>query len=308
MQVLPDFTAFEAAHGAGQAQVVRTSLVADLETPVSAFLKLADGKPYSGLFESVEGGTTIGRYSFIALKPDLIWRCRGDRAEINRRARSDPDSFEPLAAGALDSLRSVLQESRIDLPEGLPPMASCLLGYMGYDTVRLIERLPDENPDVLKVPDGLFMRPTVVAVFDRLEDLVTVFTPVWPDLEGTDPQAAYDRACERLADTVADLERSLPNRRERPQDTASLPAPQSNMPPEAYHEMVRRAKDYILAGDAFQVVVSQRFELPFTLPPFAFYRALRRLNPSPFLFFLDLGDFAVTGSSRRSWCACATAR
>ena len=144
MQVTPAFEDFEAGHRAGRPQVVRTSLVADLETPVSAFLKLADGKPYSTLFESVEGGTTIGRYSFLAMKPDLIWRCRGNRSELNRRARSDLTAFEPLEDGALASLRAVLAESRIDLPAGLPPMASCLLGYMGYDTVRLMERLPEE--------------------------------------------------------------------------------------------------------------------------------------------------------------------
>jgi len=295
VQFTPGLEDFERGHAAGAPQLVSTSLVADLETPVSAFLKLADGNPYSCLFESVEGGSVIGRYSFIALKPDLIWRCFGDRAEINRRARIDQASFEPLEAGALQSLRDLLAESRIDLPAGLPPMAACLLGYMGYDTVRLMERLPDRNPDVLGLPDGLFIRPTVVAVFDRLEDLVTVFTPVWPG--GGDAARAYDLACERLSDTVGDFERSLPLRRERREAVAPLPEPSSNLSPAAYREMVRRAKDYILAGDIFQVVLSQRFALPFQLPPFAFYRALRRLNPSPFLFFLELDGFAVTGSS-----------
>jgi anthranilate synthase component 1 len=296
MQSSPDFAAFEAAYNAGGAQVVHTALIADLETPVSAFLKLAEGKPNSFLFESVEGGSIIGRYSFLGMRPDLIWRCRGQVAEINRKARFDADSFEPLDRPVLDSLRDLIEECRFELPEGLPPMASCLLGYMGYDTVRLMEDLPDHNPLAIDVPDGLFIRPTVVAVFDRVEDLVTVFTPVWPRGD-VSARAAYAQACERLADVAQDFERTLPRGRDVIADLDELPAPSTNMTREDFHAMVLKAKDYILAGDIFQVVLSQRLSLPFKLPPFALYRALRRLNPSPFLFFIDLGGFAIVGSS-----------
>ena len=292
----PEFEDFAPGYEGGRAQLLSTSLIADLETPVSAYLKLADGRPYSFLFESVEGGTMIGRYSFIGLKPDLIWRCSGGRAEVNRQARVDLDAFTPVEEHPLESLRALVAESRIDLPPELPPMASCLLGYMGYDMVRLMERLPEDNPDALGLPNGLFSRPTVMAVFDRVEDRVTVFTPVWPN-GGVDARAAYQQACERLAEVVADFERSLPYRREPAEAQAELPEPQSNMSRERFHDMVRRAKDYIFAGDIFQVVVSQRFAVPFRLPPLALYRALRRLNPSPFLFHMDFGHFAVVGSS-----------
>ena len=296
MQSSPDFAAFEATYQAGRAQVVHTALIADLETPVSAFLKLAEGKPNSFLFESVEGGSIIGRYSFLGMRPDLIWRCRGDRAEINRRARFDAASFEPLDRPVLASLRDLIEECRFELPEGLPPMASCLLGYMGYDTVRLMEQLPDENPLAIDVPDAMFIRPTVVAVFDRVEDLVTVFTPVWPRSD-VSARAAYAQACERLADVAQDFERALPQSRDIVADLGELPAPAANLTREDFHAMVLKAKEYILAGDIFQVVLSQRLSLPFKLPPFALYRALRRLNPSPFLFFIDLGGFAIVGSS-----------
>ncbi len=296
MQTSPDFAAFEAAYDAGRAQVVHTALIADLETPVSAFLKLAEAKPNSFLFESVEGGSIIGRYSFLGMRPDLIWRCLGNRAEINRKARFDAQSFEPLDQPVLDSLRDLIDECRFELPEGLPPMASCLLGYMGYDTVRLMEQLPDDNPAALDVPDGLFIRPTVVAVFDRVEDLVTVFTPVWPRAD-VSARAAYAQACERLADVAQDFERALPQRRDIAVDLEELPEPAANLSHETYLDMVKKAKDYILAGDIFQVVLSQRLSLPFKLPPFALYRALRRLNPSPFLFFIDFGGFAIVGSS-----------
>ena len=296
MGLAPAFEEFADRYNSGKPQVLSTSLVADLETPVSAYLKLAEGRPYSALFESVEGGATIGRYSFITLKPDLIWRCFGDRAEINRRARAEAGRFEPLEADALASLRALVKESQIDLPAKLPPMASCLIGFMGYDMVRLMERLPSEKPDVLGLPDAVFFRPTLVAVFDRVEDQVTIVTPVWPS-RGVSAEAAYQQASERLADAVADFERSLPYRREPIEARGDLPEPKSNMTREHFHDMVRRGKDYIFAGDVFQVVLSQRFAVPFSLPPLALYRALRRLNPSPFLFHLDFGDFAVVGSS-----------
>ena len=295
MRVEPAIDAFAATYDTGAPQVVWTTLVADLETPVSAMLKLAGGRPYSFLLESVEGGAVRGRYSAIGLKPDLIWRCRGERAEINRDARHDADAFVAAGEDALASLRRVVRETRIDLPPHLPPMAAGLFGYMGYDMVRLMERLPGGNPDVLRVPDGLFVRPTIMAVFDNIEDVVTVVTPVWPR-PGVDAEAAYALARERLADVHADFERPLPHRGGSGLGH-EIPEPDSNTPHERYLAMVRRAKDYILAGDIFQVVLSQRFSLPFRLPPFALYRALRRLNPSPFLFFLDFGGFAVVGSS-----------
>jgi anthranilate synthase component 1 len=292
----PAFPDFAEAYAAGRPQVVWTRLVADLETPVSAMLKLADGRPNSFLLESVEGGEIRGRYSFIGLKPDLVWRCLGDRAEVNREARFEPDAFAPEPRGALASLRGIIEESKIDLPPELPPMAAGLVGYMSYDTVRLMERLPDRNPDVLGVADGVFLRPTVMAVFDNIEDMVTVITPVRPS-EGVDARMAYDQARERLADVVLDFSRSLPYRREATGGDGELPAPRSNMSRQRFHDMVLKGKAYIFAGDVFQVVLSQRFSVPFRLPPFSLYRALRRLNPSPFLFFLDFGGYAVVGSS-----------
>jgi anthranilate synthase component 1 len=296
MQFHPDFASFAAAYDAGKAQVVWSSLVADLETPVSAMLKLAEGRPNSFLLESVEGGANRGRYSVIGLKPDLIWRCDGDKAEINRNALIDPNAFEPMEMGALDALRAIVAESTIEMPRGVPPLAAGLVGYMGYDMVRLMERLPDKNPDPLGVPDGLFLRPTVVAVFDNVEDIVTVVTPVRPRA-GQDARAAYDHARERVAEAVSDFNRGLPYRRDADSEHLHLPEPTANMTQTDFHAMVVKAKEYIAAGDVFQVVLSQRLSVPFRLPPFALYRALRRTNPSPFLFFLDFGRFSIVGSS-----------
>jgi len=296
MQATPDFASFRQSYEAGKPQIVWTTLVADLETPVSAFLKLAEGRPYSFLFESVEGGSTIGRYSFITMKPDIVWRSKDGACEINRRARVDATDFEAQSGNPLDRLRDLVRESRIEASSGLPPMAASVIGYMGYDMVRLMERLPSQTQDVLAVPDSVFVRPTLTAVFDRVEDLVTILTPVWPR-DGVDARAAYDLAGERLGEVLSDFERSLPFRREPLGEIEHLPEPQSNTRPERFRAMVERAKEYIFAGDIFQVVLGQRFSLPFKLPPFALYRALRRLNPSPFLFFLNLGEFALVGSS-----------
>jgi anthranilate synthase component I len=299
MQAIPDLTAFAPRYASGQPVLVWTSMVSDLETPVSAMLKLADGRPNSFLFESVEGGATRGRYSFIGLKPDVIWRCFGDRAEINRQARSDADEFAPhhgAAPGAIASLRAIIAECRVETPEPLPPMAAGLFGYMGYGMVALMENLPDANPDTLGVPDGLFVRPTVICVFDNIADRVTIITPVWPDADVAAP-AAYALARERLADTLAEFERNLPYRRETAETVEELPPPEANMSGAAFCDIVETAKEYIRAGEIFQVVPSLRFSVPFRLPPLALYRALRRLNPSPFLFFLDFGSFSIVGSS-----------
>ncbi len=302
----PTFDDFSAKFDASTPQVVWTRLVADLETPVSAMLKLSGGQPNSFLLESVEGGAIRGRYSFIGLKPDLIWRCFGNSAEINRTAIDDADSFVPCpvseASGTLDSLRALLAESRIALPDDLPPMAAGLVGYMGYDTVRLAENIPDDNPDVLGVPDGIFVRPTVMAMFDNIQDAITIVTPVWGDSEAQDATEAYEVAQARLSAAVDDLNQNanaLQNTAANgTMDTVpSLPDPVSNTGREGYHAMVKKAKDYIEAGDIFQVVPSQRFSFPFEVPPFSLYRSLRRLNPSPFLFFLDFGEFSVVGSS-----------
>jgi anthranilate synthase component 1 len=292
----PDYQAFVATYAAGRPQLVSTRLVADLETPVSAMLKLADGLPNSFLLESVEGGSVRGRYSIIGLKPDLIWRCLRGQVEINRTARAAPEAFTRLDGKPLDTLRALINESRIEIPPQLPPMASGLFGYLGYDMVRQMERIPDNNPDPLDQPEAIFLRPTIVCVFDRLEDIVTIVTPVWPRA-GVSAEAAYEQAGERLADVLADFDRSLPYRREAAGMDEKLPAPTANMSKPAFLGMVERCKEYIRAGDAFQIVPSQRFSMPFHLPPIALYRSLRRINPSPFLFYFDYGNFSIVGSS-----------
>ena len=294
MHILPRQEAFAETYENGRAQVVWATLVADLETPVAAMMKLGEGQQYGFLLESIEGGAVRGRYSYIGLKPDLIWRCHGEHAEVNRAVRTGGTHYEPEPAPALESLRALIKECRIDLPHSLPPGSASLIGFFAYDFVRLIETLPSANPDELDLPDAMLMRPTVVVVFDNVLDRMTIVTPVYPAAE-LGAVSAYERACERLSDVIADLRRAVPTA--AAVHGGETPEPASNMTRAHYGSMVRQAQEYIRAGDAFQVVPSQRFSLPFRLPPLALYRSLRRLNPSPFSFYLNLGDFTLVGSS-----------
>jgi anthranilate synthase component I len=296
MQIEPPASAFAKRYASGEAQVVWTTLVADLETPVSAFLKIAGNRPQSFLFESVEGGAVRGRYSIIGLAPDLIWRSIAGRAEISRTLRGRKSRFTPCQEAPLASLRALLAESAIALPDALPPMAAGIFGYLGYDMVRLMEELPSPNPDPIGLPDAILLRPTIIVIFDAVKDAITIVTPVRPE-KGVTAKAALAHAGDRLATVVDQLDQPLDHSTATAKASSLAVLPTSNTTPAEYARMVRAAKDYIAAGDIFQVVLSQRFEAPFDLPPFALYRALRRVNPSPYLYFLDLDGFAIAGSS-----------
>jgi anthranilate synthase component 1 len=294
MLIEPPLDKFSRIYEAGAPQVVWTRLVADLETPVSAMLKLSARRKNCFLLESVEGGAVRGRYSIIGIEPDLIFRANGAHAEVNESPGTG-ESFRPLARPTLDALRDLIRDSQIDLPSNLPPMSAGIFGYLGYDMLRLMEDLGSPNPDPLGLPDAIFMRPTVILVFDTVKDEITIVSPVRPKA-GVTADNAHARATDRLIAVIDALDVPL-DKSVEPAELEVDASIVSNTPPERYLDMVRRAKDYIAAGDIFQVVLSQRFEAPFGLPPFALYRALRRTNPSPYLYYLDFGSFALAGSS-----------
>lgn len=296
MDLTPSFEDFAAGYEAGQNQVVYARLAADLDTPVSLMLKLTGAARDAFLLESVTGGEVRGRYSMIGMKPDLIWQCHGDTSRINRQARFDADAFEPLDGSPLDTLRALISESRIDLPDGLPAASAGLFGYLGYDMIRLVEHLPDVNPDPLGLPDAVMIRPSVVAVLDGVKGEVIVVAPAWVS-DGQSPRAAYAQAAERVMDAVRDLERALPQQARDLGDAQEAGAPVSNFTREGYKAAVEKAKEYIRAGDIFQVVPSQRWTQDFPQPPFALYRSLRRTSPSPFMFYFNFGGFQVVGAS-----------
>ncbi|HZB62592.1 MAG TPA: chorismate-binding protein, partial [Microvirga sp.] len=297
MSIAPDFDTFAKAYAAGEAGVLRATLVGDLLTPVAAFLKLReDRKGPAFLLESVEGGATRGRFSMIGLDPDLVWRCQDGVASIDRQALSRTGDFRGEDLPPLESLRALIKESALPLSDDLPPMAAGLFGYLGYDMVRLMERLPEQNPDALKVPDAVLVRPTVMVVFDGVKDEISLITPVRPQ-DGVSAKAAYETALSRLDEVTGALERQLPIEDRSDPTAIDFEPPVSNTTPQEFEGMVARAKEYIRAGDIFQVVLSQRFESAFPLPAFALYRSLRRVNPAPFLGYLDFEDFQIVCSS-----------
>ena len=288
------FNAFAGTFESGAPQLISRELIADTQTPVSAYLKLAAGTPNSFLLESVEGGEVRGRFSVISLAPDLIWRCCGQVAEINRDPAKS-DSFDLVEGNPIESLRALMAESTMQDTGGLPPMAAGLFGYFGYDMIRQIESIPDSNETAIDTPDSMLLRPSLIAIFDRLRDSITLVTQIRP-ADWDDAAAAWNVAQSRLSNAMLALEDPIPPT-EVGGDDAVLPAPQSNMTKSDFTSIVAKARDYIRAGEIFQVVLSQRFSVPFHLPAFNLYRSLRRLNPSPFLFFFDFGALSIVGSS-----------
>ena len=277
---------------AGQPALVWRKLVADTETPVSAAIKLIEPGRGDFLLESVQGGEVRGRYSMLGIDPDLVFRATGHAAEVNRAWRTDRDGFEALPGDALSELRALVTACRIEVPEVLPKALATFVGYFGYETIGLVENLPRAPQSALELPDMLFVRPALVLVFDRLTDDLWCVAPVWP--EGA-ADAQLESAAERIDEALRRIAQpalvapAIPDLAE--------PALTPVLPEGRYRDMVLKAKDYITAGDIFQVVLAQRFTTPFTLPAFNLYRALRRVNPSPFLYFLDLPGFAAVGSS-----------
>lgn len=299
MLLCPDYNSFEKEYKKKAVQLVWARLVADLETPVSVYLKVVGDQPNAFLLESVEGGVNRGRYSIIGMEPDIIWRTRGMQAEINRQALLKPEKFEKCELNPLDSLRQLLEESRLNIPSDLPPMSAGIFGFMGYDTIRLVEKLPTPNPDRMQLDDAYLIRPTIMLVFDSVRDEMTIITPVRFQ-KREDAKDAYLQAEGRIEKIFQKLEQtSTPWQKNshKLNDIATNIKPRSNTTAAEYKNMVRKAQEYIAAGDIFQVVLSQRFQAPFKLPPFALYRALRRTNPSPYLYYLAFPDFSLVGSS-----------
>ena len=280
---------------AGRPALVWRTVVADTLTPVGAALALIEDGRGDFLLESVEGGEKRGRYSLIGLDPDLVFRSDGDDASINRMWQTDRSAFVARPDRTLDALRALLEECRMDVSEDLPGALACLVGYFGYETIGLVEKIPRAGDSPLDLPDMLFVRPTLILIFDSLSDILYAIAPIWPANADVDP--SIENAASRIDDALAKLHEHAVVPAQRDPDKLPDPEPRSTVSADDYARMVLTAKDYITAGDIFQVVLSQRFTAPFTLPPMALYRALRRVNPSPFLFFLDMPGFAIVGSS-----------
>lgn len=277
----------------GKPALVWQKIIADTQTPVGIASKLIEPKRGDFLLESVEGGKTRGRYSLIGLKPDLVFKAKGKEAWINKEWQDDSRAFRSCNTSSINALRELEQACRLDVPNELPPTLACLVGYFGFETVCLVEKVPETASSELNLPDMLFVRPTVILIFDGLTDTLYAVTPIWSAKDA-------DLAIEKAQNTINGIFSKIAEPKERV-DLSHHHLEDMNLRPvideNHYKTMVTRAKEYINAGDVFQVVLAQRFTCPFPLPPIELYRALRRINPSPFLYFLDFPEFSLVGSS-----------
>lgn len=298
--ISPEYSAFKHVFNEGKSQLVWTSRSSDLDTPVSAWLRLREADQPGFLLESVEKGETKGRYSIIGLMPELIWRCNGNTPEISYTDTIHEKGFQPCSLHPNDSLasfRALQASSKVDIPDELPAMAAGLVGYMSYDMVKLMESLPDTRKDTIGVPDACFMRPKLMVIFDSVSDKMYIITTIWADDTRNNPEKAYNAAINRIDWVIERLKRPIPTEHPAQYTPVGLEDFTSNTDRSTYDGMISQAREYIKAGDIFQVVLSQRFTAPFGLPPFSLYRSLRNLNPSPFLFYLDFCQFQLVGSS-----------
>ena len=270
---------------------------ADLLTPVSAYLALREPGQFGFLFESVEGGERLGRYSFLGKGPYLVVESRGSRTRLHRPAGGyagdgAPHEVEPVEGTVFDVLGRILAETEQAEVPGLPRLTAGAVGFVGYDAVRQVEALPPGPPDALGLPDAVWGFYDTVAAFDRVKHQLVLMATVFVDAD-TDLRAAYAHATERLVGLEADLMRGA-----QPGEPVRLLAdePSSSVERLDYEAAVRRAKEYIVEGDIFQVVLSQRFAMPFTGDRFNLYRALRQVNPSPYLFYLDVDGLDEPGA------------
>lgn len=295
-QFEPARDAFISHAKAGGHQLVWTKILADCETPVSAMLKLREEDSPCFLLESVEGGETRGRYSIIGLYPDLIWQCQGEKASICRDLKKG--AFELCEQASIPALKALLKDIRFPIPKALPPMAAGLIGYFGYDMIKQVEKLPSTKPDNIGIPDACLMRPGVMVIFDARDGVIFIIAPSWDEKGAGVAEARYDAAVQKIESVLAKLCKPLENKT-LPTATpeGSTLTFESNISESEYFKMVEAAKEYIRAGDIFQVVLAQRFSAPFPHAPFALYRSVRHLNPSPFLFYLQMDGFSLIGSS-----------
>ena len=303
MNIYPVYKDYIKKYKAFNNQVLWSSIVSDLDTPVSAYMKLCNEDNNSFLLESVEDGRSKGRYSIVGFNPDIIWKCNNNIVKINYEAQINPKKFLIVNENPFVSLRRIIKISKIKMPVNLPPISAGLIGYMGFDMIRFVEMLPPKKPTSLLLPESIFIRPQVMAIFDNIKNTITFVVPSWPN-KNIAARDDYVYRKNLLIEAIASLKNSIAKTDPLTLNNTKRKikiAPSSNTTKKRFFDMVSAAKKHIFSGDIFQVVLSQRFSIPFKIPPFSLYRSLRRLNPSPFLFYLTFGNnkskFSIIGSS-----------
>ena len=265
-------------------------VMADLQTPVAAYLKIERLSPYSFLLESVEGGEKVARYSFLGFDPEIIVRSRANKVTIERGSNKEESDESMLAV-----LRRLSGKQIPVRFADLPPFVSGAVGYLSYDAVRWFEKIPDAHSDDIGIDDAVMMFFSRLLVFDHVRHQIHVIANVFTNGKTEDLEGEYQKAIGDIEAMEARLEDPIEPLPRRP--SAGEKRVRSNMTKERYEQAVTAAKEYIAAGDIFQAVLSQRFEVGLTAHPFEVYRSLRVVNPSPYMFFLKLGDQSIIGAS-----------
>ncbi|MEE8471028.1 MAG: anthranilate synthase component I [Dehalococcoidia bacterium] len=294
VEYFPDLTTFRQLAKEGNLVPVFRELPADLDTPVSVFLKLRQEAP-TFLLESVEGGEKLGRYSFLGIGHNLVLKSSGDRAIIHHNG--DRQKVHLQGRDCLHLVQEMLAQRQVVRIPGLPRFFGGAVGYISYDTARAFESLPECSRDELGLPECVFVFTDTMLIFDHVQHRMKIVANTYVDGPA---EGAYARATSKIESIVGRLARTLPAESGRPSTKPTLPEEKelkSNFTQDEFEAAVRACKEYINAGDAFQIVLSQRLQRKTCAQPFAIYRALRMLNPSPYLFYLDLGDFQLIGSS-----------
>ena len=303
MDFFPTFEVFNENLVQKRNQVIFTKFSADLDTPVSLMLKLAKSQRNTFLLESVTGGEIKGRFSIIGMRPDLIWRYSGNFPEINRHALKDKEAFKEDKIPPLSSLRKIIKESTVEIPDHLPPMSAGLFGYLGYEMIQLTEAIPSPKVDPLNLPDTIFFRPSIIVIMDNVKGEVTVITPIWYKSEQSthlSPMEHYQRKTASLTavlDSIFSNSSAYPFPASQYKKNSAESKVTANLSKNDFLKRVKKAIKYIKEGDILQVVLSQRWRTKFTNDPFSFYRALRKTNPSPYMFFFNFENFQIVGAS-----------
>lgn len=290
----PSFSQFKRLAKKGNLLPVYKEILADMETPVSAFTKVGMGK-HAYLLESVEGGEKLGRYSFLSSSPALIFESKGRKVTLSLKApvmRQVKETDNPL-----EELKKIMQKYRPVEVEGLPRFYGGAVGYIGYDMVKFIEDIPSTNPDDLDLPDCKFIFTDNLLIFDHVAHTIKVVSCVHLDREKSNLKTLYNEACRKIEKLITKLRKKPKKQPKVRRSRSSKIVTQSNFTRNSFEKIVEKAKEYIRAGDIIQTVLSQRLQTKVSAHPFDIYRALRVINPSPYMYYLSLGGMNLVGSS-----------
>ena len=292
----PDLKLFKKKYDSGIKQVLFTSFAADVHTPISSLLKLQKEK-YLFLFESVERGSQKGRYSVIGLKPDLIWECKDGISKIKKS--NDKIIKQRVYSDPLDSLRQIIEENKLKIPHNLPSIACGLFGYLGYEMIKYFENVEMIKKDRLNLPESIFIRPSLTLVFDNVNDKLYISKIISPNQKNAletfkIAKLEVTNLIQRITKPLKKNNLNLHNLNSKADIFKNV---KSNTTYLEFKKMVEKAKKYIFEGEIFQVVLSRLFKSKIKSSPVSIYRALRHLNPSPYLFFMNFKDFVIVGSS-----------